>query len=181
MVRGSVAVDISCAICGAVAMHVESTAPGDPPLSARRMPEGTVPVPTTSAGILTEAGTLNLWRAVDERKAGIDEVRGAIESGRVAALMDIHPEIVPFYCRDCEASYCETHWTDVARVRSRLALMVRGAPRRVPARPRTLHPRLAARACRFGPDPVRRWFVRATEATMTEVPQQETDRWQKRE
>ena len=111
MVRGSVAFDIPCAICGAVAMHVESTEPGDPPLTPQSMPAGAVPVPTTSAGILTEAGTLNLWRAVDERKAGIDDVRDAIGSGRVAALMDIHPEIVPLYCRACEASYCETHWT----------------------------------------------------------------------
>ena len=57
-----------------------------------------------------EAGTLNLWRAASENKGGIDAVRDAIESGDVAALMAIDPEIVPFYCRECEASYCETHW-----------------------------------------------------------------------
>ena len=25
--------------------------------------------------------------------------------------MTIDPEIVPFSCADCRASYCETHWT----------------------------------------------------------------------
>ncbi len=111
MVDRPVAVDIPCAICGNVAMHVASTVPGDPPLTPRGMPEGAVAVPTASAGIRTEAGTLHLWRVASERKAGIDAVLGAIASGDVAALMNIDPEIVPFYCRDCEASYCETHWT----------------------------------------------------------------------
>ena len=104
------ALDISCAICGTLAMHVESTEPGDPPLSSRGIPEGAVPVPTGSAGIRTEAGTLHLWRAIDEGKAGIDVVRTAIDSGDVARLMTIDLEIVPFYCGDCRASYCETHW-----------------------------------------------------------------------
>ncbi len=63
------ALDISCAICGAVAMHVESTAAGDPPLSSLGIPEGAEPVPTGSDGIRTEAGTLNLWRAIDGRPA----------------------------------------------------------------------------------------------------------------
>src|SRR4029078_7519202 len=104
-----VVVDIPCAICAAVAMHIETTASGDPTLSSRGIPDGAVPVPTGSAGIRTEAGTLNLWRAIDEGRAGIDVVRTPIESGDVAALMTIDFEIVPFYRRQCRASYCETH------------------------------------------------------------------------
>ena len=110
MVDGSVAVDIPCAICGAVAMHVETTEAGDPGLSQASLPEGVVRVPTGSAGIRTEAGTLNLWRVASQSKGGTPAVRTAIESGDVAALMTIDPEIVPFYCRECQAPYCETHW-----------------------------------------------------------------------
>lgn len=110
MADGSVAVDIRCAICGAVAMHIESTAPGDPLVSPRGMPSDGPPVPTSSAGIRTEAGMLNLWMAL-ETEDGIAAARDAIESGDIAALMRIDPEIVPFYCRECEASYCEAHWT----------------------------------------------------------------------
>ena len=81
-------------MCGAIAMHVALTEPGDPPLSSRGVPEGAVPVPTGSTGIRTEAGTLHLWRAIDEGKAGIDVVRTAIESDDVAGRSKIYEAIV---------------------------------------------------------------------------------------
>ena len=92
-------------------MHIETTAAGDPPLTSKGIPEGAVPVPTGSDGIQTEAGPLHLWRAANKTPAGADLIRAAIESGDVAGLMTIDSEIVPFYCGDCRASYCETHWT----------------------------------------------------------------------
>ena len=36
-----------------------------------------------------------------------ETIRGLLEKRGIA----IDSEIVPFYCRACEASYCETHWT----------------------------------------------------------------------
>jgi hypothetical protein len=107
-----VALDIRCAICGAVAIHVEMTAVGDPTVLSATPSEttgSTMPVPAGSPGVRICAGTLRFWMAL-ETDGGRSGVRAAIEAGDVAGLLRIDEEFVPFYCRPCEASYCEEHW-----------------------------------------------------------------------
>jgi hypothetical protein len=103
--------DIPCAKCGALAMHIETTAPGDPLDMPRGLPPGEPGITAHAVGVRTVAGTQTLWTAVSEMAGGIDAVRAAIPAGDVGALMAIDREIVPFYCRECAASYCEAHWT----------------------------------------------------------------------
>jgi len=106
-----VVLDIPCAICGTVAMHIESTAPGDP---LWVVPGASGDEPTTTAsspGVQVAAGEHHLWLAASELDGGIDAVRAALLAGDAEALMRLDSEIVPFYCRECAASYCEAHWT----------------------------------------------------------------------
>ena len=41
-------------------------------------------------------------------QAATDDVRAAIADA--AALYTLDPELVPFYCPDCDAAYCDAHW-----------------------------------------------------------------------
>jgi len=96
-------------MCGAVAIHVEMTAPGDP-LISRGSPSDSTPVPTGSPGVRTEAGTLDFWLALETETVRA-RVEAAIEAADVPELLRIDDEIVPLFCRECDASYCEEHWS----------------------------------------------------------------------
>lgn len=106
-----VALDIRCVICGALAMHIESTEPGDVLWIAPATPWDGPPVTARAVGVRIEAGTHHLWTAASQISGGIDAVRAAMLAGDAEALMRLDREIVPFYCRECATSYCEVHWT----------------------------------------------------------------------
>jgi hypothetical protein len=106
-----VALDIPCAVCGALAMHLESTEPGDPLWMMSGAPGDGPPATASAFGVQIEAGTHRLWLAAGEMEGGVDAVRAAMLAGDPEALRRLDPEIVPFYCRECAASYCEAHWT----------------------------------------------------------------------
>jgi hypothetical protein len=108
-----VALDIRCAICDAVAIRVETTAVGEPTVLRVTPAEttgSTMPVRAGSPGVRISAGTLRFWMAL-ETEAGRSRVRTAIDAADVAELKRIDEEFVPFYCPQCEASYCEEHWS----------------------------------------------------------------------
>ena len=56
-----------------------------------------------------QASTACGWRPVTWRE-GPDAVPAAMLAGDVPALLRMDDELVPFYCRECAAAYCEAHW-----------------------------------------------------------------------
>ena len=108
MVDRPIVLDIHCATCGALAMHIQTTAPGD----ALWTSSGDEPPSTASAdGVQVEAGEHRLWLATADVKGGLDAVTAAMIAADAETLQRLDDEIVPFYCRECGASYCEAHWT----------------------------------------------------------------------
>jgi hypothetical protein len=91
-------------------MHIESTAPGDPLWTTAGTSADERPTTASAIGVQVEAGEHRLWLATSEMVGGIGAVRAAMLAGDAAALMSLDREIVPFFCGECAASYCEAHW-----------------------------------------------------------------------
>lgn len=83
--------DRACCVADGRAVHFCSQCGRE---AARLTCEGGVFRRQTFTGVLTQAET--------------PEVRGALADA--AALYALDFELAPFYCPDCRASYCDTHW-----------------------------------------------------------------------
>ena len=92
-------------------MHIQTTARGDALWMACGASEDDRASTASAVGVQVEAGDHRLWLATSDMAGGVDPVRAAMTAGDVEALMRLDDEIVPFYCRECGASYCEAHWT----------------------------------------------------------------------
>ena len=92
-------------------MHIRSTEPDDVLWSTDETPDGEPPTMASSVGVAVKAGEHRLWLATGDVAGGPDAVRAALIAGDVQSLLRLDDEIVPFYCRECGASYCEAHWT----------------------------------------------------------------------
>ena len=102
--------DIRCATCGALAMHLRTTEPGDPMWTPSEA-SGDDPLVTASGvGVLVEAGGHRLWLATGDMDGRSEAVRAAMLAPAVPALHRLDDELVPFYCPECATSYCEAHW-----------------------------------------------------------------------
>jgi hypothetical protein len=99
------AASFRCAACGELAGVVRATAGG---AAATGPPLGT----TTSDqdGFIVSDFIGIAWLAAG--RAVLDAVRALIDEGSIdpLALRDIHWELAPFYCPDCQLNYCRNHW-----------------------------------------------------------------------
>ena len=111
MLDQPIVLDIRCATCGATAMSIRTTEPGDALWTSRRASGDEPPSTASAEGVEIEAGEHRLWLATGDLAGGTDAVRAAMLDGDVEVLLHLDDEIVPFYCRECAASYCEAHWT----------------------------------------------------------------------
>ena len=49
-----------------------------------------------------------LTREIDA--PGLPRLHAAVAAGDAAAVFAVDPELAPFYCPECDASYCGDHW-----------------------------------------------------------------------
>jgi len=103
--------EFRCTVCGSPAGTVCATKAGEPvelgpPLPARVM---------DSDGALVVGFFGHAWKQLTP--AGVAELGKALAAERPdpVAIRSVDPEIAPFYCVQCEASYCLDHW-DVDQV-----------------------------------------------------------------
>ena len=102
--------EIVCARCGAWAMRIRTTAPGDPLEMPHDRPAGDPGMRADADGVRTETAGAGTWLAASLMNGGIEAIRMAMRAGDVDALYRLHPEIAPLYCPACGASYCVDEW-----------------------------------------------------------------------
>lgn len=105
------ALEIPCAECGAVAMRIGLTAPGDPLDMPGDRPPDDPGLTADADGILTAIGGTTSWLAASTLRGGLAAATAAIRAGDVGALLRLDPEIVPLWCTPCGVAYCRDHWT----------------------------------------------------------------------
>lgn len=82
-----------CTMCGKEAGHIVLS----------RAPDG--------HDLVRKSFTSTLSGGGDYPKDELDALRGAIERRDVGGLFRIEPELTPFYCPECDACYCDDHWS----------------------------------------------------------------------
>ena len=91
-------------------MRITTTAPGDPMDMPGDRPPDDPGLLADADGVLTAIGWTTTWVAASMLRGGIEAARAAIRAGDLPALLRLDPELVPFYCPACGATYCRAHW-----------------------------------------------------------------------
>lgn len=100
-----------CAICGERASSIVLLSPGerDPRLGSEPgSPVGVETVFSEFDRVSITGGPVSVTLSIN--RADVERVSDAIVAGDVRALFAIDREFAPFWCPECEASYCGEHY-----------------------------------------------------------------------
>jgi hypothetical protein len=103
--------EIPCALCGALAMRVVTTATGDPIGLVGEVAGERTPFLAPADGVATVAGGASRWAAASLVDGGLAAVEAGLRARDVPGLLRLDPEIVPLFCSTCGLAYCTAHWT----------------------------------------------------------------------
>lgn len=102
-----------CRTCGGIAAVVTLVEPGDPLPDAPGSPPGTPGLGALTAAAFPDRGQLVIEGGPVSKAVGFvtpATVAVALAGPDAALLYAIDPELAPFWCPSCGASYCADHY-----------------------------------------------------------------------